>query len=43
MLMDTGGAYLPLQAEIFGRGGRVFRNEATLGAEGLPQVGTVDK
>jgi acetyl-CoA carboxylase carboxyltransferase component len=38
LLMDSSGAYLPLQAEIFNRGGRTFYNEAMLGAQGLPQV-----
>ena len=30
-----------MQAEIFGRGGRVFRNEAVLGAAGQTQLAIV--
>jgi 3-methylcrotonyl-CoA carboxylase beta subunit len=40
-LVDSGGAFLPLQSEIFpdkNQGGRVFYNEAVLSADGIPQV-----
>ncbi len=43
-LVDSGGAYLPLQAEIFAdeqHGGRVFYNQAVMSAMGLPQVAVV--
>lgn len=39
--MDSAGAFLPLQSEIFpskDHGGRVFYNEAVLSADGIPQV-----
>jgi hypothetical protein len=43
-LVDSGGAFLPLQAEIFPdreHGGRVFYNEARMSAAGIPQVAAV--
>ena len=40
-LVDSGGAFLPLQAEIFTPGGRIFYNEAIMSAEGIPQVAVV--
>ena len=42
LLMDSSGAYLPLQAEIFNRGGHTFYNEAVLSARHrLPQLSVV--
>lgn len=43
-LVDSGGAFLPLQADIFPdreHGGRVFWNEARMSAAGIPQVAVV--
>ena len=43
-LVDSGGAFLPLQAEIFPdreHGGRIFYNQARLSALGIPQVAVV--
>ncbi len=43
-LVDSGGAFLPLQADIFPdreHGGRVFYNEARMSAAGIPQVAAV--
>ncbi|XP_072129944.1 biotin-dependent 3-methylcrotonyl-coenzyme A carboxylase beta1 subunit isoform X2 [Mobula birostris] len=43
-LVDSGGAFLPLQAEIFpdeNHGGRTFYNEAIMSAAGIPQVAVV--
>ena len=43
-LVDSGGAFLPLQAEIFpdrDHFGRIFYNQARLSAEGIPQVAAV--
>ncbi|XP_064606427.1 biotin-dependent 3-methylcrotonyl-coenzyme A carboxylase beta1 subunit-like [Liolophura sinensis] len=43
-VIDSGGGYLPLQAEIFpdkNHGGRVFYNEAILSAKGIPQIAVV--
>jgi 3-methylcrotonyl-CoA carboxylase beta subunit len=43
-LVDSGGAYLPLQAEVFpdrDHFGRIFFNQATMSAEGIPQVAAV--
>ncbi len=40
-LMDSAGAYLPLQSEIFPDlydGGRVFRNQAMMSKMGIPQI-----
>ncbi len=43
-LVDSGGVFLPLQADVFPdreHFGRIFRNQALLSAEGLPQVAVV--
>ena len=43
-LVDSGGAFLPLQAEVFpdrDHFGRIFRNQAVLGARGIPQLAAV--
>jgi acetyl-CoA carboxylase carboxyltransferase component len=43
-LVDSGGAFLPLQAEVFpdrDHFGRIFYNEARLSAAGIPQVSVV--
>eukprot|EP00930_Biecheleria_cincta_P034965 TRINITY_DN24097_c0_g1_i1.p1 TRINITY_DN24097_c0_g1~~TRINITY_DN24097_c0_g1_i1.p1 ORF type:complete len:1192 (-),score=196.57 TRINITY_DN24097_c0_g1_i1:42-3617(-) len=43
-LVDSGGAYLPLQDEVFPdrmHFGRIFYNQANLSKEGLPQVSAV--
>ena len=43
-LVDSGGAFLPLQSEIFAdkeHFGRIFRNQALLSAKGLRQVAAV--
>src|SRR3990172_2770172 len=43
-LVDSGGAFLPLQAEVFPdreHFGRIFYNEANLSALGIPQVAVV--
>jgi len=43
-LVDSGGAFLPLQAEVFPdkfHFGRIFRNQAVLSAHGVPQVAVV--
>jgi acetyl-CoA carboxylase carboxyltransferase component len=43
-LVDSGGAYLPLQAEVFPdreHFGRIFFNQANLSARGVPQVAVV--
>jgi 3-methylcrotonyl-CoA carboxylase beta subunit len=40
-LVDSGGAFLPLQAEIFTPGGRIFYNEAVMSAAGIPQLAVV--
>jgi hypothetical protein len=43
-LVDSGGAFLPLQAEIFPdreHGGRIFYNQARMSSGGLPQVAVV--
>jgi 3-methylcrotonyl-CoA carboxylase beta subunit len=43
-LVDSGGAFLPLQAEIFAdeqHGGRVFYNEAVMSAMRIPQIAVV--
>lgn len=40
-LVDSGGAYLPLQSEIFpdaDDGGRIFYNQAVLSKMGIPQI-----
>jgi len=43
-LVDSGGAFLPLQAEVFpdrDHFGRIFYNQATLSAAGIPQIAAV--
>lgn len=43
-LVDSGGAFLPLQADVFpdrDHFGRIFYNEANLSAMGIPQVAVV--
>ncbi len=43
-LVDSGGAFLPLQSEIFpdrDHFGRVFYNQARMSAEGIPQISVV--
>jgi acetyl-CoA carboxylase carboxyltransferase component len=43
-LVDSGGAFLPLQAEVFpdrDHFGRIFYNQARLSAEGIPQIASV--
>jgi len=43
-LVDSGGAFLPLQAEVFPdkeHFGRIFYNQATLSAQGIPQLAVV--
>src|SRR5687767_647528 len=43
-LVDLGGAFLPLQAEVFPdreHFGRIFFNQARMSAEGIPQVAVV--
>jgi acetyl-CoA carboxylase carboxyltransferase component len=44
MLVDSGGAYLPLQAEIFpdvDDGGRIFYNQAVMSKMNIPQITAV--
>ncbi len=43
-LVDSGGAYLPNQDEVFPdreHFGRIFYNQATMSAEGIPQIAVV--
>src|SRR3954469_18988771 len=43
-LVDSGGAFLPLQAEVFpdrDQFGRIFFNQARLSAKGIPQIASV--
>jgi acetyl-CoA carboxylase carboxyltransferase component len=43
-LVDSGGAYLPLQAEVFpdrDHFGRIFFNQASMSAKGIPQIACV--
>lgn len=43
-LVDSGGAFLPRQADIFpdvGHFGRIFYNQATMSAAGIPQIAVV--
>jgi len=43
-LVDSGGAYLPLQADVFPdreHFGRIFYNQATMSALGIPQIAAV--
>lgn len=40
-MVDSGGAYLPLQDEVFpdrDHFGRIFFNQANMSAAGIPQV-----
>lgn len=43
-LVDSGGAFLPLQSEVFPdkeHFGRIFYNQARMSAEGIPQIAVV--
>ena len=43
-LVDSGGAFLPMQDEIFpdrDHFGRIFYNQATMSAQGIPQIAVV--
>ncbi len=43
-LVDSGGAFLPLQAEVFpdrNHFGRIFYNQANMSARGIPQIAVV--
>ncbi|PIR21085.1 MAG: methylcrotonoyl-CoA carboxylase [Deltaproteobacteria bacterium CG11_big_fil_rev_8_21_14_0_20_47_16] len=43
-LVDSGGAFLPLQAEVFpdkDHFGRIFYNQAQMSAQGIPQIAAV--
>jgi acetyl-CoA carboxylase carboxyltransferase component len=43
-LVDSGGAFLPLQNEVFpdrDHFGRIFYNQATMSAQGIPQIAAV--
>ena len=43
-LVDSGGAFLPLQAEVFpdrDHFGRIFFNQARMSAHGIPQIAVV--
>ncbi|HZU96268.1 MAG TPA: carboxyl transferase domain-containing protein [Planctomycetota bacterium] len=43
-LVDSGGAFLPLQADVFPdreHFGRIFYNQAIMSAEGIPQIAVV--
>jgi acetyl-CoA carboxylase carboxyltransferase component len=43
-LVDSGGAYLPMQAEVFpdrDHFGRIFRNQALMSRDGIPQLAAV--
>jgi 3-methylcrotonyl-CoA carboxylase beta subunit len=43
-LVDSGGAYLPLQAEVFpdrDHFGRIFYNQAVMSGKGIPQIAAV--
>jgi acetyl-CoA carboxylase carboxyltransferase component len=43
-LVDSGGAFLPLQAEVFpdrDHFGRIFYNQAEMSAKGIPQIAVV--
>jgi 3-methylcrotonyl-CoA carboxylase beta subunit len=43
-LVDSGGAFLPLQAEVFpdrDHFGRIFYNQARMSADGIPQIAVV--
>ena len=43
-LVDSGGAFLPMQDEVFpdiGHFGRIFRNQARMSGDGIPQIAAV--
>jgi 3-methylcrotonyl-CoA carboxylase beta subunit len=40
-LVESGGANLPHQSELFVKGGRGFANQARLSAQGIPQISLV--
>ena len=43
-LVDSGGAFLPMQDEVFpdkGHFGRIFRNQAMMSGKGIPQIAAV--
>merc|ERR1719400_2708474 len=40
-VVDTGGAFLPLQKDIFLKGGRGFGNQAIMSSQGIQQVALV--
>jgi 3-methylcrotonyl-CoA carboxylase beta subunit len=40
-LIDSGGAYLPLQDEIYSLGGAVYYNQCRMSAMGIQQIGLV--
>lgn len=40
-IVDTGGAFLPLQSDIFLRGGRGFANQALMSSQGIQQIALV--
>lgn len=40
-VIDSGGAFLPLQSEIFNPGGRAFYNQAVMSSRGIPQLAFV--
>ena len=43
-LVDSGGAFLPMQDEVFpdkGHFGRIFRNQAIMSGKGIPQIAVV--
>jgi 3-methylcrotonyl-CoA carboxylase beta subunit len=40
-LMDCGGAYLPLQDEIYALAGNIFHNQCLLSGAGIPQLAVV--
>ena len=40
-LIDSGGAFLPLQDEIYALGGHTFHNQCLLSGAGIPQVAVV--
>lgn len=43
-LVDSGGAFLPMQSEVFPdreHFGRIFFNQATMSAQGIPQIAVV--
>ena len=43
-LVDSGGAFLPLQADVFPdktHFGRIFYNQANMSAQGIPQLAVV--